>query len=540
MNDKRWVRKCFTCLIVASALVLLLLPGNGGLAKSSAEVNSTSKNLIVGISYEPTGLDPALETQSVSLLVINQIYDTLVRYSPGGTGIEPGLASSWSLSPDRLTWTFNLRPGVQFHDGTPLDSSAVLYNFERWWNDKTGSMYYFTFVFGAPKGEPGSLIKSLSVNGPNQFIIELNLPSNTLLDALTIPSFGIASPTAIQAGTLAAAPVGSGPFRFDQWTAGVQILLNANTSYWGGAPALDTLTFKIIPDNNLRLMDVQLDSIQVALDLPNDFAAIALLDSNLKVLYRPPASIGYLGINRNYSPLDNHLVRKAIAHAINKPKLIDDCFGPGTLLADQFLPPSVWGYDPGVAVYDYNPELAMALLDQAGFPNGFSTTLAYRNVYRPYMTSPKGVAEAIAADLNAVEIQTTVIEYGSVEFLNKYYSGEHKLFLLGWMADYMHPDDFFSPHFCTENILSFGPNDEYLCALIDSARMDPDREDQLILYRLASNRVMDNLLVIPLNYNRPLIVTRSNVAGYIPSPMIDWFGRTFNATNWVFLPLVKR
>jgi peptide/nickel transport system substrate-binding protein len=131
---------------------------------------------------------------------------------------------------------------------------------------------------------------------------------------------------------------------------------------------------------------------------------------------------GYLGINRAHTPLDNLLVRQAIAHAINKQHLINIYFGSRYDIGKELLPPSLWGYDPSIMDYDYDPALSRSLLALAGYPNGFATTLAYRPVIRPYLPDPANTAAAISADLQAVGITATVIEYESSLFLSKVYN----------------------------------------------------------------------------------------------------------------------
>lgn len=522
------------------AVICLLFAGQG-----AGRASALAGSLVVGMRDEPAGLDSAQATDTAAFLVAAQVYDTLLRTAPGGSMVVPGLAQTWVVSADGRTWTFGLRAGVKFHDGTPLDAAAVLYNFNRWWDpddpNHNGAFDYFAGTFGGFKGDPGCLISGLETSGSQHFIIRLAQPFHSLPSALTLPAFAIASPAGIKNGTLNTHPVGSGPFRFGAWTSGDNIRLDAYTGYWGGAPALSTLTFQFILDDADRMAAVKNNTIQVALDLPGAYAIAAVQDANLRQFNRPPVTIGYLGINRAHGPLGNALVRQAIAHAVNRPKLLSNHYGLGYQAASQFLPPSIWGYNPSALAYNYDPVLAVSELAQAGYPSGFTTTLSYRAVYRNYLPDPAGTAQAIREDLLAVGINATLVEYTTSEIITKFYAGELDLFLLGWAADYLHPDNFFTPNFCSPSNLGFGPQDSALCALLESASADPDAADQLALYQQASARVMEVLPALPLAHPTPLVVARRNITGLAPSPMgLEWYKPVFLASDWNYLPSLQK
>ena len=202
-----------------------------------SEFASAAGDFVVALDRDVTGLDAALVEDAASLLVTAQIYDTLVAYQPGGSFPVPGLAQSWSASADGLTWTFNLRLGTRFHDGTILDADAVVFNIRRWWDAANpyhnGSFVYFEAVVGGFRGNPNCLITDVYAVGSTQVQIVLAEPNSALLGMLAMPAFGIASPAAIQAGTLEANPVGTGPFRFVERVLGSHISLAANAAYWG-------------------------------------------------------------------------------------------------------------------------------------------------------------------------------------------------------------------------------------------------------------------------------------------------------------------
>ncbi|MEO8357706.1 MAG: ABC transporter substrate-binding protein, partial [Chloroflexota bacterium] len=314
---------------------------------SFLNVTYDRNELTYAIQRAPSVLDPALFYESNIYTVTSQVMDTLLRTESGIP--VPALAESWSVSPDGLTWTFTIRSGVTFHDGTPLDAAAVLYNLERWWDPDhlyhDGAFTHFGVIFNGFKGDPASLITNIAASGNNQVQITLSEPFSPLLNALAVPSLAIASPTAIQAGTMNTHPVGTGPFVFEDWSSDV-VNLTANTNYWGGAPTLANLNFKVISDDAARYAALQANTVQ-GMELGSfsfaqtswGYILMAQNDPTLQVVWHPEMNTGYLGINQAHGPLGNVLVRKAIAHAIDKQTLIAQhynavTFGTGTWVAD--------------------------------------------------------------------------------------------------------------------------------------------------------------------------------------------------------------
>jgi peptide/nickel transport system substrate-binding protein len=514
------------CVLTSLIAFVLLVAMDAALGQIPARADSTfaapANDFVAAIYTDVVDLDPALTTDANSLMVSNQIFETLLAYQPGTSMLTPSLAISWTASLDGLAWIFEIHPGVMFHDGTPLDAAAVAFNLQRWWDPANpyhdGDFEFFSGLFGGFKGDPGCLISGISALNDTQVLISLTRPYNPLPSMLTVKAFAIASPRAIQAGTLSTFPIGSGPFRFIAHTPGETISLEANPNYWGERPILDTLTFQVIPDDAGRYAALEAGIVYSVGDLPNNYALQAVDDPRLQVKWRPAIYTGYLGINRAHFPLDNILVRQAIAHAIDKPTLIDNHYSIKFTPASQFMPPMIWGHNPNLPGYTYEPALSISLLETAGFTEGFTTTLSYRGVERPYLPDPAGTASALGALLQVVGIQATVIEYESSEFLEKWKLGELDLFLLGWGADYLHPDNFFSPNLCNPELLGFGDLDTELCDLLEAAQAEPDFDNQVIAYQAASQRVYETLPLAPLVYGQSAILMRFNVEGLEPSP----------------------
>lgn len=470
----------------------------------------------VAITNDVVTLDPALAVDGASALIATQVFDSLLAYQGANLFPVPGLAEHWTTSTDGRTWTFYLRPGVKFHDGTPVNAEAVVFNIQRWWDPANpyhqGDFSYFESLFGGFKGDANCLIQDVLASGTSAVIVRLARADNSILSSLALPFFSIASPAAIRAGTLTSAPVGAGPFRFVERTSGDRVQLEANANYWRGAPHSQNLAFRVIPSSTDRLSALKAGAVQVA-----DNAVGATADPELRILTRNLLNVSYLSINRGHTPLDNLLVRQAIAHAVHKGRILAAGYPGGTQAADQFLPRGLWGRDPTIVDYDYNPDRARSLLAQAGYTTGITTTLSYRPMARGYMPDPRAVAQTLKTDMEAAGIHLVLTEYDSPTFLDKVYAGELDLFLFGWGADTPHPGNFFAPHFCRP--AGLGPIDDELCNQLAIARTTLDLGDQEAIYQWASRRVHEAVPLVPLANGSSGLTTRFDVVGVVASPL---------------------
>ena len=489
---------------------------------SQAQSITATEAFTYAIGNDVRGLDPSRITDGASFLVTRQIYENLVNYEAGGTVPVPGLAEGWTVSSDGLAWTFRLRPDIKFHDGTDLDAAAVVYNFQRWWDPAhpfhDGPFEYFEYMFGGFKDDPGCLISDVHAIDNAQVQIILNEPYSPLPNTLAMAPFAIASPVAIQAGTLMSSPVGTGPFAFVEWQAGDHVRLAGNGAYWGQGPFLQTLTFQVIPDSAAQFAALLSGAIHGTGSIALSYVPTATLDADLKVAWRPALNTGYLGINRAHSPLDNPLVDRAIAHALDKQSIVNSHYNEDAdrgEVATQLLPPAVWGRADDLVDYTYSPTQAQALLAQAGYTDGITTTLWVMPVERWYLPNPLDIALSMQEDLDAMGISTTLItEYDWRTYLTKIRNGEADLFTLGWGGDNGHPDNFFYPLLCN-SYQRYGPRDDLLCEHLEAARQEHDFDTLVGMYEWASQRVHDTLPLVPIGHSRYARVLRHNVGGFV-------------------------
>ena len=337
----------FACAAVCTVALAAVGVSSGSTARGSA-----SDTLVFGASADPTLLDPALVSDGESLRVADQIFEGLTALKPGTLTVIPGLATSWVASKDAKTFTFTLRKGVNFHDGTPFNAAAVCANFDRWYHFPTAlqsdaASYYYGTVFAGfakpGKGSPGpksALYKSCVATGDDMVVISLKRGFGPFTGVLSLPSFAMQSPTAMKLygadkGTLdaqgvfraggtygTAHPVGTGPYVFISWTLGDKLVIQRNDLYWGKRAAVKTVIFKPIADNAARLQALQTGEIQGFDNVePQDMATISK-DSSLLLLDRPAFNVGYVTINQKVKPFDNPLVRQAVAYGLDREAVV--------------------------------------------------------------------------------------------------------------------------------------------------------------------------------------------------------------------------
>ena len=539
------VRK--SLLVVPFVLVatgLLLATGAG----AGSQANTT---LVFGTAADPVVLDGPLVSDGESLRPIDQIFEGLVSLKPGTTKLVPSLALSWKASKNGLAWTFALRNGVKFQDGTTFNAAAVCFNFNRWYNfpgplQSDAVSYYWNTVFGGfahpAAGNPGpdkSLYKGCKANGTGKVTISLTRRSSSFIGALALTNFGIASPTALKkyqadAGTVDSNgvfhptgtfgtqhPIGTGPYMLKSWSVGDKLVLVANPHYWGKKPKIGTIIFKPISDNAARLQALQTGEIQ-GYDLvdPADIGTVKS-SSKTKILNRPAFNVGYVGINQKFKPFDNPLVRQALAYALDRNSVVKGFYAGRGQVANQFLPPLVNGFaTKGVPSYSYNPAKAKQLLQQAGVSLPLAVDFWYpTNVSRPYMPNPQQNAEAFGASLNNSGFKVTFHSAPwRPDYLAAVQGGKAELYLLGWTGDFGDPANFLNVHFGQQSDM-FGFNNPALFNLLQKADSETNLETRTALYQKASILVMTYLPMVPYVHSQPALAFQRNVNGYIPSPV---------------------
>ena len=500
--------------------------------------------MVFGTSADPISMDGAYVSDGESLRVVRQLFETLVTTAPGGTDIVPMLATEYEPSNEGKTWTFTLQDGVTFHDGTDFDAAAVCFNFDRWYNFKgvqqSGSVsYYWQTVFsGYAVNEDPSLGTSLyescaAVDG--KAVINLTSSSASFLSGLALASFSMASPAALEQfeadkvtgtgedprfeGTFGTQnPIGTGPFKLETYEPNNRLVLARNDDYWGDKAILDRVIFKPIADGPARRQSLEAGEIQ-GYDLVDPADLGALEGAGFQILERPAFNVGYVGFNTAKPPLDNPLIRQAIAHALNRQALVTAKYPPGAEVAKEFMPPELFGYSADVPEYEYDVEKAKALIAESGVANPTIEFWYPTGVSRPYMPDPVANFQAFSADLTAAGF--TVVPKSDVwnpNYLNAVDTGQTGLRLLGWTGDFGDPDNFVGTFFRTKQD-AWGPQEASIYTDLEAARAESDLDARTALYEAVNIKIMEFLPGVPYVHTKPALAFAEGITGFVPSPV---------------------
>jgi peptide/nickel transport system substrate-binding protein len=548
------MRKLVRAGVALAVLTLFVVAAASGSAnKASADT------LVFAASADPVVLDPALISDGESFRVTIQIYETLVAQKPGTTQLIPGLATSWKNSGGGKTWTFQLRKGVKFHDGTPFNAAAVCANFQRWYNFKgpqasDAASYYYNVVFGGFKnpgaGYPGkskALYKSCTARGRYTVIIKLKRVFGPFLGAMTLGPFAIASPTGMKKygadkgkltsdgvyqplgkwGTPDGYAIGTGPFKFDSWKVGDRLTLVRNDQYWGKKAKLKRLIIRPISDNAARLQALQTGEIQGYDNVEPQDVATVKQNKNLKVVDRPSFNVGYVTINEAVKPFDKLLVRKAVAYGLDKAAVVRSFYAGRAVVGKEFQPPSVQlGYSNNVPTYPYDPNKAKQLLQQAGETLPVKVEFWWpSDVSRPYMPNPKNNFQAFAASLEKSGFQVDAHSAPwRPDYLGKVDAGTAgALNLIGWTGDYADPESFLGGILRADRQfgLEENPLGTKLYHDLDAALAEPNAVKRAAMYKKINNWIMANVIGVPYVHSVPALAFTKNVRGFKASPTLN-------------------
>jgi peptide/nickel transport system substrate-binding protein len=502
---------------------------------------SGADTFVFAASSDPATLNPFHASDGETFRIARQIFEGLVGTVPCTPDPAPLLATDWEGSEDGTSYTFTLRDDVQFHDGTPFNAQAVCDNFEYWNNQPKGPAqtedvtYYWISLFrGFADTDPPSIYDSCEPNGDTEVTINLTEPFAGFVAAMSLPAFSMQSPTALQqynqvgdgedpTSTEYALrhPTGTGPYMLESWDRGNEVRLVANPNYWGGEVRTPNIVVTTIEDPGARrdaMINGEIDGYDLV--APGDIAPLE--EAGVQIINRPAFNILYLGMNQQQEPLDDLKVRQAIAHAIDKQAVVDQTLPPGSEVAMEFIPPSVNGYSEDVVEYEYDPDKARQLLEEAGASN---MTLDFNyptDVSRPYMPSPQDTYNLIAQQLEDVGITINpVADVWTPDYLEKIQgTSEHGIHLLGWTGDYNDTDNFLGVFFGRESN-EWGFDNPELFNALSEARQLPTIEEQAPAYQDINEMVMEFVPGVPIAHPVPSLAFGENVVGFVPSPVQD-------------------
>jgi peptide/nickel transport system substrate-binding protein len=495
-----------------------------------------------GQGTEPVAMDPIHVTDSESSKVNRQIFDPLLRFAPESTEVIPALATEVP-EPENggLSYTFNLRDGVKFHDGEEFNAEAVVFNFERWrFTDNpyhkgggsgTSNFSYYAGYFGG--FDDDSVIEK--VEALDEYTVRFTLKDlwAPFLANIAISGFSMASPKAIKEDVEGfwKKPVGTGPFKFVSWNQGTEVNLEKNPDFWGkdlpasqygGGPHFDKLVVRPNEDNTARVAALTGGQLTATDGLvPDDVEAVK--QAGLKVAYRPPNTIGYLAMNNQKEPFGNVKVRQAINMAIDMPKIVDFALGDTAQVATTYQPPTVPFFNESIERYPYDPERARQMLKEAGVEN-LETNLWYMPIPRPYMPDAKSIAQAMQEGLKEAGVNAELVTFEWSTYLDKTGRGEHDMCLLGWTADNGDPDNFLGTLLYGLNAtpsealnVAYYKNPE-ADKLIEQGRTTVDEDKRGDIYMRLQEIIWGDAPWAPIAYAKPPVGLQQEVQNYLPNP----------------------
>ncbi len=485
-----------------------------------------SDTLIVGKAGDALGLDPARVSDDESVEVCEQIYEHLVRYRPASNEIEPELALSWEVDALGTVWTFHLRPGVRFHDGTAMDAEAVVFSLERQ-RDPFHPNHHGDFAYWK---DQYSYIEKVEAIDPLTVRIRIERPYAPFLSSLAMFPASIVSPAAVRkwGGDFPQHPVGTGPFKFESWKRGDRIVVVRNDDTWRDPPRIRRLVFRHIPDARQRLIALEGGAVDVAYAILPEELQYVKLHPDLRLHQIQVNNVAYLAMNTQRPPFDDVEVRRAVNHAVNKVPIVKLVYQGLAVPASGPVPPSLWGYREDVTTYDYDPQQARLLLLSRWLEGKLDYSKRYK-LYVPrqprsYLPDPERVARVIQRNLADVGLTIDLVVQDLAAHDVSVRAGDHDLCLFGWTADTADPDNFLKVLLDHDDTRR-GPeqNDAFyrnavVHGLLTYGQETFDRQERIGYYHRAQAIIADEAPWVPLAHSQLVVAARHEVEDLVLHP----------------------
>lgn len=502
------------------------------LSACSNQKNSVKDTIVYCSEGDPEYFNPQLDTSvTTSDASAHQLYDRLIEFNPENGRLEAGLASSWLVSRDGLTYTFQLRRRVQFHMTdyfTPtrnFNANDVIFSFDRW-RDPNHSYHMInggSYPYFDSLGLQDTIKDIKRING---YRIEISLykPDRSFLANLATDFAVILSKEyadlLMQEGRprrLDTHPIGTGPFKFVSYRQNQYIRFVRNDQYFGEIAKTQQLVFDITQKSSLRLAKLFTSECD-AMALPSQ-SDLNIIDkeSDLILLEEPGLNVGFWAFNTQKPPFDNPQVRKALSLAIDKTSILDTIYLGQATRARTLVSSASWAYQTDAQELGYNPVKARELLREAGVPSDFSMDIWAIPVARAYNPNAMKMAQLIQRYLKDVGITLNIISYDWNLFRENLSNGVHDSVLIGWNADNGDPDNFYRPLLTCEAVPS-GTNRAMWCnknydEIIQQALLTNDEEERKFLYHLANSIIFEEMPLVPIAHAYQYQAIRSNIVG---------------------------
>jgi peptide/nickel transport system substrate-binding protein/oligopeptide transport system substrate-binding protein len=514
-------------------LFLLVLPAiiacGGG-----SESAPTRKTIIDSRdTYDPRSLDPALSTDVPTGRAVAYVFDGLTRFTPDAK-VVPGLAKSWEVSADGITYTFHLRTGVKFHDGRAFSATNVVNSFQRVLDPKTkgGRGWPLYPIKGAEDYAAGKATTISGMAAPNDstVVITLKEPFSIFPKLLAMPVTSVVPdnpPT-----DFGQKPIGTGPWKFVEWKHDDYLRFAKNADYFDGAPKTDSLMARIIPEASTATAEFEAGNVDV-LNVPDEAGKSWQVDPEKKKLLTsaPALRFWYVAINTTRGPLKDARVRQALNYAIDVPTTLSQVMAGRGAVANGVIPPILGGYDPNRKPYGYDVVKAKQLLAAAGFASGIDVELWAATTDQ----SPR-LSQTIQANLAQAGIRAKIVQRDASSMREAARKGQTDLALKEWWADYPDAENFLYPLLHSKNKgvggnVSFYSNPKF-DALVDSAHREQDETKRNSLYTRADQIQFDDAPMIYLFFYKDMYAVQPWIKGFtVPA--------VFNGQRWTDVTISK-
>ncbi|MFP4590549.1 MAG: ABC transporter substrate-binding protein [Halobacteriales archaeon] len=481
-------------------------------------------------------LDPQATTSGEDAKVMQQIYDRVIDFEPGGSSLREGLAEDFDLS--ETTVTLTLRQGVEFHNGDEFTADDFVATYRRFVDED-----YEAFIGDNQSAYGPYLLGSVdSVSATGDYEVQLELANRyaPMLANLAVFALAVMPQGLIEDGhDFAQDPVGTGAFAFDEWDTGDELIrLEANDDYWGEGPHVDQLVFEAIEENSTRASSLSAGEVHIADGLGTTEIETLENESGVSVERSEGMLIGYMAFNMaTVEEFQDRRVRQAISHAIDTEAIVENIYRGFATRADQPVPPTVMGYNEELDPYPYDTDEAESLLAEAGYEDGFSFELATMSNPRPYFAQPVQTAEVVQGNLEDVGIDVSINDFATFDnYLTFTDEGDHDACFLGWISDNGDPDNFHyallhpgvsqddvpdgqdwvswdTEGFNTSNVAAWA-NTDYM-DLIESGQASYDMGEREDLYLQASEIAHEEAPWVYMTYAEEIRGVRDEVSGYV-------------------------
>ncbi len=472
-------------------------------APPTAATPKRGGSLTVAVAADPDGLDPHKTVAAATFQITRNIYDTLVQTDAQGR-IQPDLALEWQSSDDGLTWTFTLREGVKFHNGRVMTADDVVYSFERLLSPETAS----------PRAKDFAVIDAVAAPDARTVVFKLKSPSAPFLSSLAYGWAAVVPQEAV--ATLRDKPVGTGPFKVTEWVKDSHVALERFDGYFlPGVPYLDKATFRVITDPAARMAALRAGEVDVIPELPVQEVAAVRQDPALSIVEVPFNGVQYIAINNKMPPFDNLKVRQALNYAVDKQAVIDTAqFGIGLPIGSH-MPPVTEYYVDLTDRYPYNPEKAKQLLAEAGFPDGFETTMILPQPYDFHIRNGQVVADQLSKVGIKVKLET--MEWGT--WLQQVYNGRQFALTAIGATGRLDPAPFLSAYVSTsaENMRNY--DNKAFDDLAKQGAVERDPAKRREIYAQMQTMLADDAAAIFLLAPLSSVTTRKPVQGWVVYPI---------------------